>query len=136
MPRHIEPTHQGRLSGKGLLDRVQGRGLAGEGWILPIHRVLELDPSAAEGALLMAHLLELLVLVLAAPGLAGEAGDALVEPLELAGEVGLAAALLGVEGPDLSGGEIVVQAARQVGLPAGPGLAGLAHAGQGRGQRR
>src|SRR5262249_44037201 len=85
-------------------------------------------------ALLTAQRVELLVLVLSAPGLGGEAGDALIESLELAGQVGLAAALLGVEGPELSGGEVVQQAAGQVGLPAGPGLAGLALASQGYGE--
>ena len=83
---HVEPADQGRVGREGLLDLLQGRGLAGVGLILPVQRVLELDPLAAEGTLLVAQHVDLLVLLLGVFGLGGQAGDPLIEPLELAGQ--------------------------------------------------
>ena len=91
---------------------------------------------AAQVAPLLAERVESLVLVLGAVSLGEEPADRLVELLELAEQVGLASPFVVGQGPDLPGGDVVEQAAGEVGLPPPPGLSGLPLAGQGEGQMR
>src|SRR5262249_29486360 len=89
----VEPTDQGRVASERLLNVLEPRGLAREGLKLTIQCTLELHPLTAEFALLVAQAVDLLFLLLGEPGLGSQAGDAFIEPLELAGQLGLAAAL-------------------------------------------
>src|SRR5262249_45883399 len=95
----IDPANQGRPSGEGLLDGFERGGLAGEGAILALELLLQLEHLAADLARLAVEILEELVLLLGACLDGQELADAFVEGLGLAEQEGLAVALLGGQRP-------------------------------------
>ena len=130
----IDPADEGRPFGEGLLGGFERGGLAGEGAVLALELLLQLEHLAADLARLALEVLEELVLLLGERLDGQELADAFIDGLGLAEQAGLAVALRGGERPRGPPGHLVDEAAGQPLLPARPGLARLPGAGQGQGE--
>ena len=130
----VDPAEEGRPLGEGLL-RLLDRGRpAGQGAVLVLELPIQLEQLAADLAGLLPEVVEGLLLVRGEGPGRQQLVDPLVGGLAAAEQGGLAVALGGGERPGRPPGHLVGEAAGQAPLPARPGLARLAGAGQGRGE--